>query len=520
MIQGRYGATGLFLMALMALSPGLDSRLQAQEIRGTLTLDEAVRLARKHNPGFLRTANDEGAADWSVRESYATFLPDVSTSLSGQYLAPGIPSTGIYTGEDFGIGSTDYYFSGYNLQLSYQLSGSSLFQVSSARADRKATRARIEAEAFSLESEVMAQYLAALRARDEVEVARRQLERAEESEELAKARVEVGAAIPTDGKQAEVERGRAEVALLEGESALRTEKLRLAEQVGVDAPGSYELVSEFAVFEPDWTREELVDRAMARHPQLRAYRAQEDARKAGVRQAWSSYFPNLYLSATWSGRAREIGDRQYLLGQARTSVRSQRESCQFMNQLVSGLTHSIEGYPKDCTADPYQLTPAEESQILANNDVFPFDFREEPLSIYLQVSFPVFQGFGRERELEEARAAAEDARFDRRAEELRLKTAVTQAFDELETAARVVEIEARNREVAREQLTLAQERYRLGAAPFLELLEAQSSMAAAERDYLDARYRFHGAIWALEAAVGERLRPQDSVGAADRLTQF
>ena len=57
------------------------------------------------------------------------------------------------------------------------------------------------------------------------------------------------------------------------------------------------------------------------------------------------------------------------------------------------------------------------------------------------------------------------------------------------------------------QLTLAQERYRLGAAAYLELLEAQNSMAEAERDYLNAQYRFHGAIWALEAAVGERLRP-------------
>jgi outer membrane protein len=76
------------------------------------------------------------------------------------------------------------------------------------------------------------------------------------------------------------------------------------------------------------------------------------------------------------------------------------------------------------------------------------------------------------------------------------------------TAVDVVEIEEGNREVAAEQLDLAQERYGLGAATFLELLEAQSSVAAAERDFLNARYRFHGALWALEAAVGERLRPE------------
>ena len=129
----------------------------------------------------------------------------------------------------------------------------------------------------------------------------------------------------------------------------------------------------------------------------------------------------------------------------------------------------------------------------------------------LQLSLPIFQGFTRQRQVAEARAAAEDAEYNRRAEELRVETAVTQAYDDLITAVQVVEIEGRNREVAEEQLTLAQERYRLGAAPFLELLEAQSSMAEAERDYLNAKYRFHGAIWALEAAVGERLRPDTAV---------
>jgi len=169
------------------------------------------------------------------------------------------------------------------------------------------------------------------------------------------------------------------------------------------------------------------------------------------------------------------------------------------------LSHPLDGFPRDCSG--FVLTPENEARILANNDVFPFDFRREPFSLYLQVSLPVFQGFTRQRQVAEARNAATDARHNRRAEELRVRTAVTRAHDELLTALQVVEIEGRNREVAGEQLVLAQERYRMGAASFMELLEAQSSAAAAERDYLNAKYRFHGAIWALEAEVGERLRP-------------
>ena len=505
MIRGRTEVLGV-LSALLLLSSAILSPLGAQAVAGRLSLDDAILLARRHNPAFLSTENDQGPADWTVKEAYGLFLPDLSTSISGQYLAPGSPSFGIFDAGDLGLAVTDYYFSGYNLSAGYTLSGGSLFRVASARADRKATEARISAASYNLESDVTAQYLMALRARDGVEVAVRQLERAEQNFELADARVEVGAVTPTDGKQAEVERGRAQIDLLEAESLLRTEKLRLLEQLGVEAEGDFELVSEFEIFTPTWDRADLVSRAMDRHPQLRAYRAQEGARKAASRQAWSSYLPNIFLSANWSGRARQIGDDQFLLNSARGSLASQESNCNFWNEVSAGLSQPLSDYPRDCSG--FTLTQEQEAQILAGNDVFPFDFRREPWSLYVQVSFPVFQGFGRQRQVAEAKAASEDARLDRVAEELRLQTGVTQAFDELMTATQVVEIETRNREVATEQLELAQERYGLGAGTFLELLEAQSSMATAERDFLNARYRFHGALWALEAAVGERLRPE------------
>ncbi len=505
-IRGLSKPLGGGILLLLLLSAPL-AYLSAQDSQGTLSLEDAIRLARGNNPAFLSTQNDQGPADWRVRESYGLFLPDFNTSISGQYLAPGSPSFGIFDAGDLGLAVTDYYFSGYSLTATYSFLGGSLFRVASARADRKATDAQIQAASYNLESDVTAQYLIALRARDGVEVAERQLDRAEQNFELADARVEVGAATPTDAKQAEVERGRAQIDLIEAESALRGEKLRLLERLGVQAVDGFELASEFDLFQPSWDRDELVNRALDHHPQLRAFRAQESARRAGARQAWSNYLPNLFVSANWSGRARQIGDSDYLLNRAQGTLSAAESSCQTWNQISAGLTQPLTDYPRDCSTG-YTLSPEQEAQILSDNDVFPFDFRKEPWSLYFQVSFPVFQGFGRQRQVSEAKAAAEDARLDRVAEELRLQTAVTQAYDELLTGTEVVEIEGRNREVAGEQLELAQERYRLGAASFLELLEAQTSIATAERDYLNARYRFHGALWALEAAVGERLRPE------------
>jgi len=471
-----------------------------------LSLDEAVELAKRNNPQYLQVREQIGAADWGVRSAYANFLPSLTTSAGIQYVGAGAQRFGIFTGEDIGAGTTDYFLSDYSLSLNYQLSGATLFNLSTARADRDAAYARLRAAEYDLQFNVTQQYLAALRSRDAVEVAQRQLDRAEENFELASARRDAGAVPGTDAKQAEVERGRAEVELIRAENDYRVQILALIEQIGVPTDRAVVLVSEFRVFEPEWSQDELVSRALDAHPQLRAFNKAEDARQAGVRQARTQYFPSLSASANWSGFTRELGNTDFLLSQARSSIRGSRQNCEFFNQIARGLEGPLEGYPRNCSADQYVLTDREEQQILQRNSVFPFDFQREPISLNFRISLPVFQGFTRQRQVEQAEVQARTATHDRRAEELRLRTVVTTAHGNLTSAYRVVEIEERNREVASEQLELARERYRMGAAPFLELLDAQSSMATAERDYLNAVYDFHAALAELEQASGQDLR--------------
>lgn len=492
------------ILTILSLVGGFGAEFAAsQEPPRRLTLDETLELARLNNPTFLIRRNDEAEADWAVREAYGALLPAASANAGAQWVDAGTQRFGIFTGDDIGAGTTDYYLSDYSLNLNYGLSAQTFAGISRAKADRNATAAGIRAAQFTLESAVTQQYLAALRARDQVRLTQQQLERARENHELVSARVRVGAVVATDGKQAEVEAGRAEVALVQAENLLRAEKHRLMEQIGIVLDAGIELASEFEVFEPTWPREDLVARALDANPRLRSFRATENARGAGVWEARSSYMPSLFLSASWSGFTREIGDETFLLGQARSSVANQRDNCLLMNQISSGLASPLEGFPQDCST--LVLTPSDEQRLLSSNRAFPFDFTEQPLSLRLTVSVPIFQGFSRQRQVEQARNLARDAQENRRAEELRLRTAVNTAYDDLMTQSRVVQIETRNREVATEQLELARERYRLGAANFLELLEAQSSLAQAERDYLNAVYDFHNALSALEAAVGERL---------------
>jgi outer membrane protein len=76
----------------------------------------------------------------------------------------------------------------------------------------------------------------------------------------------------------------------------------------------------------------------------------------------------------------------------------------------------------------------------------------------------------------------------------------------LETSYKAIAVQAANREAARDQLRLAQDRYRLGAGTSLEVSDAQNAVQRAEGDYVNAIYDYHKAVAALEAAVGRPLR--------------
>jgi outer membrane protein len=479
----------------------LAAALNAQQ-RTTLTIEEAIDLARKNNPEFLAQQNDIGVADWDVREAYGQLLPGASASTSFQYQASGPARFGIFTGADLGVSTTpEYYSSSYSLGLNYFLSGSTLLAPRRAKADRRATEAGVTASQFMLDADVTRQYLSVLRAQDAVALAKQEQQLAKDNRNLADARVKVGLAIPMELKQADVELGRAEVNLLQSENLVQTERLRLMQLIGLETEQPPELTSRFEVFEASWSQAELTQQALQAHPSLLASRATVEASQAGVKMARSAYLPSLNVSLGWSGYAREAGSTSSMLESARQGQLAAREQCEFNNAVAEG---RVPGYPIACPSGV--LTPDQEQQIIAGNNVFPFNYTRDPLGASLQISLPIFQGFTRERNVEAAKAASLDASHRARGEELRIKTEVATAYLNLKTAQQSVTLETRNRELADEQLRLARERYRVGAASFLELQDAVTIKARADRAYLIAVYLFHESMAALETAVGRKLR--------------
>jgi outer membrane protein TolC len=482
-----------------ALGPSSASAQQTQ-----LTLDDAIALAKGASPSFLRVQNDQAAADWQVREAYAQFLPSVNTSIRGVWQQAGAQRFGTVAFEQ----NTDWYYSGYTIGLGLTIDGNTIFGIPNARANRRATEATVAAAEFALESSVAFQYMQVLRFQEGVAVAERRVERARQNLRIVQTRVSTGAAAGTEGTQAEVALGTADVQLIQAERDLRQARLLLGEQLGVSVDEGVVLSSEFEVFEPSFEADQLMASALAENPSLGAARARESASRAAARQAMTSqYLPTLQFSASFSGQAQEALNRSYVLQQVEDGAASAMRNCERNNAIHNGISGGLPGYTvQNCAA--FTVSDADRAAALSANNAFPFDFTRNPASVSAVISLPIFTGFSRERQVSDARNRAEDDEHNRRAEELRIRTAVTGAYDNLMSAHRVVSAEERNRALSEEQLQLQQRRYALGAAGLLELLDAQTTLSTAEQSYLNAVYDFHYNLIALEAAVGQPLRPR------------
>lgn len=507
--RGRPRARPIALAFALALAlPPAPGWAQSPEesslvLESSLSLEEALRIARESNPSYLATRNDRDVAEWELRSAWGSLLPSASTGTSFGWQGSGEQRLGTLTLSDLGVRSQpSYYSSTYDVGLSLVLSGSSLLQPRRARAELDATDARIRSSEALLQQDVTRLYLDALRQDESLALARSELERAELNLRLARAQVEVGTGTPLDARQAEVAVGRTRVSVLQLENLARTSRLRLLTAIGIVRDPSVRLTTRFDLDLPELSEELLLQQAIEGNPGLRALRSVESAARVGVRSARAAYLPSLALRAGYSGFTREASDAGFLIEQARGSAQQAIQQCLAQNEILSRLSPPLPG--GDCGA--LALTSEREAAIRASNDAFPFDFTRSPASASISVSLPVFQGLGRQRTVEGARAAAEDARLRVREEELRLRAELSAALAAVRTAHASALLEEENGAVADDQLRLAREQYRLGSVSFLQLVEAETLKARADRERINAVFAFHDALSALEALVGTPLR--------------
>jgi outer membrane protein len=488
----------LLLAALVSAAP-----LQAQGVPERLTLEQALDIARSSNPSFRQSQNDERLADWDVRQAYGRLFPQVTATGSIGWQGTGDQQLGGITLGDLGFADQpSYYNSSYRLGVTYSLDWATLKGPSQAKANRVTTQAQIDLAESSLETQVTNAYLETLRQQESVRIAEAQLENSQFNLRLAQAQFEVGTVTGIDVGQAEVQVGRSEVQVLQARNGLETARMRLLQQLGQPMGAEFDLVSPFELSEPLWDVGELQEMALTGNPTLNIRRASRTSADIGVSSARGSYYPSLQLSTGWSGFAREASNVDSQILQAQARVASSIAQCSSSNELYSRLTPPLPAL--DCTR--FAFTDAQRQAIIAQNDQFPFGFVGSPPSVTLSLSVPIFTGLSRQRSLEAARLQRDDAAEQIREQEIAVEADISIGLANVRTAYQSALLEERNRQLAERQLELARERYQLGEITFVDLVAAQTVLAQAEVDQIQAVFAYHDLVTNLEGLVGTSLR--------------
>jgi len=276
-------------IAAGALSVLLAGSAAGQEVR-RVTLDEALRLSWLNSPVTVSAETVVQNAEASRLEMYGSFLP--SFNVSGIYANSSNQRFDQATGR---LVSTSYTA---QTQFGYDLftAGRRWMSWRSANARLESADASLRAARFQTALATTSAFYEVAAGAELLEVARQRLGRARQQLTFATTRLEVGTATRSDELRAEIEVGNAELALIDAESALRSARLTLGQQIGTggEAEPADPTLPEAAPDLP--SPDSLASRAERSSPITGSANASWDETKASKLSSYTSYIPSLRLT--------------------------------------------------------------------------------------------------------------------------------------------------------------------------------------------------------------------------------
>lgn len=443
----RY-ANLLPLLPLLFGSPGLAAQ--------TVTLGEALDLARQQNPDYRKARNDADAAGLAAMAGRLWFLPTVNASLNfnggsntnvtgtgtdGQPFALPTPVTFRSSSASQSLSASMTLFDGLrNLRTG---------RAAAARAN--ATGATLRAAALRLTASVTRQFLTSLRQQRLIDVEERLLTSQREQLTATERLFRTAGANQVDVLGAQVAVAQQEQALASQRGEAQKAGLELARVIGLDDITPLAASGELPdAFDPSaLAADALVARAMAESPRIAQLGALATAANAEAGASYGARWPTITANAGFS-------------------------------RSLSVPSYSAFG----------ELNP-----------------RNRSFGFGLQVQVPIFTRFQTSANIAGANARADNAAEDMRAGQLQLETDVRSALVDLRNAHQALVLAERSADLSRTRQDLAQQQYRLGAIGYQNLQQVIDGAAQAERQAVAARFNFALALVAIEELVGGEVRP-------------
>ena len=421
------------------IAAALIAALLAQAPR-VLTLDEALRTAREHQPQLRQARAGTEAARARADQARSPLLPQLSATAGYQRSTVNpIQRPGLATGTGTASWNTFGFYSGALTlnQLVWDF-GQSLDRFRAAQAQADASGKSEHTAELQSAATVRAAYFDARAGKALAAVASETLVNLQRHLEQIQGFVEAGTRPPIDLAQARGDIANAQLQLITAQNSFETAKAQLNQAMGVLRDTDYDVADEVVPAIPgeDGTLEPLVEQAVKARPEVTALQDQvraEELTKTSIRGAW---WPAIGASA---GTTRGGTALDHLGWNVALGVNLSWQI--FQGGLTTAQVHEAE---------------ANEGALLAQLD-----------ALKLQVGFDVSQ----------ARLAVRAA-----------KASIAAVNDALVNA--------------RERLRLAEGRYETGAGSAIELGDAQVALSSAQAQQVQADYRLATARAQLLRALG------------------
>lgn len=335
-----------------------------------LTLDGAVDMALKSNESYLSALQDKLKAEGDITEARAGALP--SLTFEGIYTHNFELSEFTFAGESFKIGTNNYYSMG--LKLDQTLFSGKVFNAYKiAQLYEKYAQQAVLIANHEVVYNTNQFFFAAILARDNVDVFRDAVSRAQENFDVVKSRYNEGLASEYDKLSAEVELANLIPQLTQAENGAKIALNNLRYFIKYDNYDDIELKYDFDINDTIATPElsQSIATALAQRPDYvgqdyvsRAYKKAIGVAKAGAR-------PSLYFSASMDWQANI--DKSF--PNSKDFIRSTAASLNLVFPIFDGLQTS--GATKKAKAD-YVKSQLAKSQI---EDAIRLEVEESVYSI-------------------------------------------------------------------------------------------------------------------------------------------
>ncbi|MCP3100869.1 TolC family protein [Myxococcus sp. K15C18031901] len=338
-------------------------------------------------------------------------------------------------------GSNDTYAAGLAASWNVFTGGQRGANRKQTQAQTGAAEAQLVAQRANAVLEVQRSFFEVLRAEGLEQVANSRIERAKQNAEAAERRLAVGSATRSDLLRAQLDHTNAREALRTAETQRESATLSLGRLIGEEGPVGARPMADEAPRPIALTPDALLVELEANAPAVLAAAATLKASEAGVSAAKATYLPTVRLSA---------------------------------------------GY------DWFNQDPS-------------FNGGSTSWSVRLGLAYPIFDGFLREERVQRARTSEMVSQAQLADTRRALRSGAAQALAQIRLSADRIGFSEQAVEVAREDLKVQQERYRLGATTILDLLTSQESLVQSEINLVSARFDYRIARAELEALAGRPL---------------